>query len=433
VINLSPDKRMTYQEIHRILKPGGRLVVSDNITDTAIPASIRNNVKYRGECLGGAMQQEELVAMMEAAGFSSIRFIKRFPYRQVEGVDFFSLTYEAVKPVIMLGEQVQAIYRGPHGAIYTESGKLLVKGRVCKITAQDASLLDDSVFILDKTGAVTNIGMENICCSPQTSISDIGKSCCEPVKNNNERQDKKTEGCTVCGAELHYFTTTQVLSCSYCKQDYQANASCEAGHFVCDGCHSENGIEVIKAISSWILETDLITLLKLIRSHPAIPMHGPEHHAMIPGIILAAYRNSGGDIAEETIIAGINRGAQIPGGVCGFWGACGAAIGAGIAVSTILEATPLTPSPRQTAQAFSAKILSNIARYRGGRCCQRESWLALTETARLLEEIFSVPLTAEESLACDQYSKNKECIRKQCPLWETRVKDLQPELQFIAM
>jgi MoaA/NifB/PqqE/SkfB family radical SAM enzyme/SAM-dependent methyltransferase len=433
VINLSPDKRMTYQEIHRILKPGGRLVVSDIITDTAIPASIRNNVLYRGECLGGAMQQEELVAMMEAAGFSSIRFIKRFPYRRVEGMDFFSLTYEAVKPVFMPGEQVQAIYRGPHGAIYTESGKLLVKGRISKITAQDASLLDDSVFILDKAGAVTNIEIKNSCCAPQTSISDIGKSCCEPERNSRETQNKKTEGCMVCGAELHYFTTVEELSCSYCKRDFQANACCEVGHFVCDDCHCENGLEVIKAISSWIRETDLITLLKLIRSHPAIPMHGPEHHAMIPGIILAAYRNSGGKITEETIIAGINKGAKIPGGVCGFWGACGAAIGAGIAVSTILAATPLTPSPRQTAQAISAKILSSISKYRGGRCCQRETWLALTETARLSEEILSVPLTANELLECDQYPKNKECIRKQCPLWENRVKELQPELQFITM
>ncbi len=433
VINLSPDKRMTYQEIYRILKPGGRLVVSDIITDTAIPATIRNNVRYRGECLGGAMQQEELVAMMEAAEFTSIRFIKRFPYRQVEGMDFFSLTYEAIKPVIMLGEQVQAIYRGPHGAIYTESGTLLVKGRVCTITAQEASLLDESVFLLDKAGAVTNIAMENSCCSPQTSISGTETNCCEPENICCEIQEKKTEGCMVCGAKLRYFTTIQELSCSYCGREFPANACCEADHFVCDDCHRENGLEVIKAITSWIRETDLITLLKLIRSHPAIPMHGPEHHAMIPGIILAAYRNSGGKITEETIIAGIDRGAQIPGGVCGFWGACGAAIGTGIAVSTILAATPLTPSPRQAAQAFSAKILSSISKYRGGRCCQRETWLALTETAKLSEETLSVSLTANEILECDQYLKNKECIRKQCPLWETRVKDLQAELQFVTI
>jgi len=433
VINLSPDKRMTYQEIYRILKPGGRLVVSDIVTDGAIPARIRNNVRYRGECLGGAMQQEELVTMMQAAGFVSIRFIKRFPYRRVEGMDFFSLTYEAIKAETVAKGLVQAVYRGPHGAIYTESGTLLVKGKISTISAQEASLLDDSVFLLDTKGSVSNIRMENSCCTPQTDINSMTSSCCEPAGNCCDAPEKKTEGCMVCGAELHYFTDIRELSCSFCGQEYPANACCEAKHFVCDDCHRESGLEVTKTICHKTRETDLITLLKLIRSHPAIPMHGPEHHAMIPGIILASFRNSGGDLTKETITTGINRGAQIPGGACGFWGACGAAIGAGIAVSSILAATPLTPSPRQAAQSFSAKILSKIAKYKGGRCCQRETWLALTETAKLSKEILTIPLTANDSLKCDQYLKNRECIRKACPLWEGRDKTIQEEMQFLPV
>lgn len=439
VINLSPDKRMTYQEIFRILKPGGRLVVSDIVTDTAIPARIRNNVRYRGECLGGAMQQEELVAMMEAAGFSSIRFIKRFPYRQVENMDFFSLTYEAIHPVAVNGEGVDVIFRGPYGAVHTESGTLLVKGRRTTLAVQELALLDDSVFVLDGKGAVTNIVMENSCCSPQTEISGDVNSCCDSDSTDccgdveNKGAERKAEGCMVCGTELRYFTAAQEMACSYCGRMFSANSCCEQDHFVCDSCHRENGIEVIKAICSGTEERDLITLLELIRSHPSIPMHGPEHHAMIPGIILACYRNSGGDIKEEAILTGISRGADIPGGVCGFWGACGAAVGAGIAVSTILAATPLTPAPRQTAQAFSAKILSVISEYRGGRCCQRETWLALSETARLSAEMLSVPMVAKGSLRCSQYLKNKECIRAQCPLWENRVKTLEPELQFLSI
>ena len=441
VINLSPDKRMTYQEILRVLKPGGRLVVSDIVTDTAIPATLKNNVRYRGECLGGAMQQEELVAMMEAAGFSAIRFVKRFPYRRVENMDFYSLTYEAFRPVLVLDEVVDVIYRGPFGAVYSESGTLLVKGRRTAISRQEVALLDGSVFVLDQVGAVTNIVMENSCCSPQAEISDMessccsseGSSCCDDSEDDAAATARKTEGCMVCGSDLHYFTDVREMSCSYCGRNFPANGCCDQEHFVCDSCHRENGIEVIKTICSGTEERDMIALLQLIRSHPAIPMHGPEHHAMIPGIILACYRNSGGDIKEEAILTGINRGADIPGGVCGFWGACGAAIGAGIAVSTIFAATPLTPAPRQTAQAFSAKILKGIAEYRGGRCCQRETWLALTETARLSAEMLLVPMVAEAPLHCSQYKRNKECIRKQCPLWESRVKTLEPELQFLSI
>ncbi|MBL4902178.1 MAG: methyltransferase domain-containing protein [Desulfocapsa sp.] len=431
VINLSPDKRMTYQEIFRILKPGGRLVVSDIATDTAIPATLKNNVRYRDECLGGAMQQEELVAMMEAAGFNRIRFIKRFPYRQVENMDFFSLTYEAFRPVATGEQSVDVVYRGPYGAVYTESGILLVKGRRTTIPSREIALLDDAVFVLDDKGAVTNLVMDNSCCTPQTEISGVSANCCDSSEDK-PATERKVEGCMVCGTELHYFTATQEMACSYCGRVFSANACCEQDHFVCDSCHQKDGIEVIKAICSGTEERDLITLLELIRSHPAIPMHGPEHHAMIPGIILACFRNSGGNIKKEAILTGISRGAAIPGGVCGFWGACGAAIGAGIAVSTILAATPLTPSPRQTAQACSAKILAVIAKYRGGRCCQRETWLTLSEIARLSEEMLSVPMVAKGSLRCSQYLKNKECIRKQCPLWENRVKALESELSCDA-
>ena len=165
----------------------------------------------------------------------------------------------------------------------------------------------------------------------------------------------------------------------------------------------------------------MLRLLLTIRSHPSVPMHGPEHHAMIPGVILTALRNSGGLVDDEDILAGIDRGSKVPGGACGFWGSCGAAIGAGIAASLFLDATPLTPHPRQQAQAFTADILATIAKISGGRCCQRETWLTLNRTAELSEQYFGYSLDAKTELHCNQYRKNKECIRRGCPLWEARV------------
>ena len=150
---------------------------------------------------------------------------------------------------------------------------------------------------------------------------------------------------------------------------------------------------------------------------------------MVPGVILAAYRNSGGDISRDVILAGIERGSNVPGGACGFWGSCGAAIGAGIAAALILDATPLTPNPRQQAQKFTATILAAIAEITGGRCCQRETWLALSHTARLSEEFFGLTMQANTMIHCDQYQKNRECIRKQCPLWDMRVKAV-PEMRL---
>jgi MoaA/NifB/PqqE/SkfB family radical SAM enzyme/SAM-dependent methyltransferase len=433
VINLSPDKRKTYGEIFRVLKPGGRMVISDIITDTAIPPTIKNNVLYRGECLGGAMQQEELVAMLSAAGFAAIRLLKRFPYRQVEGMDFFSLTYQAWRPEHQIGANPQdadrdskpavtVIYRGPYGSVSTESGVLLVKGRRTAIPEADLPLLDDSVFILNKEGAVTNLTMTNNCCLPPSSTAPASACCTPPEAASPKDTTRQQSGCMCCGGELRYFTEPQAMTCHFCGQTLPADGCCEAGHFVCNGCHQENGLAVIKAICTTTREQDLIALLTLIRSHPAIPMHGPEHHAMIPGILLACYRNCGGEIGSKEILTAISRGSDVPGGVCGFWGACGAALGIGIGVATIFAATPLTAGPRQLAQEFSGRILLALAGRKGGRCCQRETYIALRETARLSSEMLSLSLRAEAEIHCDQYLRNKECIRKQCPLWEQRLR-----------
>ena len=183
VINLSPDKRKTFYEIFRVLKPGGRLVVSDIVTDQIIPGSIKNRERFRGECLGGALQQEQLLAMLRAAGFIGAQLIKRFPYRLEDGVQFYSLTFSCQKPDLQ--DKVAVIYRGPLASIMTDSGKILYKGRKGMLDRSEAEKLDASVFILSDTGQVTNQGPENNCCSePQPIPAD---SCCsQPLVGLND-------------------------------------------------------------------------------------------------------------------------------------------------------------------------------------------------------------------------------------------------------
>lgn len=77
-------------------------------------------------------------------------------------------------------------------------------------------------------------------------------------------------------------------------------------------------------------------------SMPFCHMHGPEHHIMVGMALLTAYKNSGGDIdLKKSLIEMNNRGRSVPGGACGFWGACGAGISAGMFVSIVTGSTPL--------------------------------------------------------------------------------------------
>lgn len=410
VINLSPDKRHTFAEAFRILKPGGRLVISDVVSDDRAPSSIKRDEQLRGECIAGAMVQEELFAMLTDTGFVGARVLKRFFYREVQGFPFYSLTFSARKPARAI--QSEVVYRGPFPGILMENGELLLRGKKMRIAYPGGEVLDESVFVLDDLGNVSNVTLTSTC------------DCYIPPESNKEQALESVpfvahqSGCLACGAPIRYLEREQNRSCYYCGVTKLANAVCEEDHFICDTCHTQDGVEAVKAICTSTQETDMIRLLKTLRSHPAIPIHGPEHHFIVPGIILSTYANLGGAIGRDEIVAGIERGRSVPGGTCAFWGTCGAAIGVGIAFSIIMDANPLRPSERKRVQEATIEVFNRIASYEAARCCQRESWLALTSAAQLSRQVLPVALKAQESLECIQFRKNKECLTRDCPLWK---------------
>lgn len=72
VINLSPDKQSVFDECGRVLRPGGRLVVSDVIATMGIPPEIRNDLSLYSACAGGAVRKDEIEMMLDRAGFEDI-------------------------------------------------------------------------------------------------------------------------------------------------------------------------------------------------------------------------------------------------------------------------------------------------------------------------------------------------------------------------
>lgn len=106
VINLSPDKDQVFREAYRVLKPGGRLAISDVVATIDMPEEMRNDPKLLSGCMAGAVKIEELQSYLEEAGFTQIaihpkdeskEFIKDWaPGRGVEDY-VVSATIEAVK------------------------------------------------------------------------------------------------------------------------------------------------------------------------------------------------------------------------------------------------------------------------------------------------------------------------------------------------
>ena len=80
VINLSPDKPQVWREIARVLKPGGRVAVSDMVLLQPLPAAVRGLVEAYVGCIAGAALRDDLAAMMRAAGLERIRLTPKPAY-----------------------------------------------------------------------------------------------------------------------------------------------------------------------------------------------------------------------------------------------------------------------------------------------------------------------------------------------------------------
>jgi len=72
VINLSPDKSKVFAETFRVLKPGGKLAVSDIVTDGALPEAVKQSLSAWAGCVAGAVEARDYIGMMEAVGFTNV-------------------------------------------------------------------------------------------------------------------------------------------------------------------------------------------------------------------------------------------------------------------------------------------------------------------------------------------------------------------------
>jgi len=409
VLNLSGDKRRTFAEIFRVLAPGGRLVAADVVCETEPEATILNDETLRGECISGAMTQKDLLGILEENGFTGFRILKRLPYRVVNAHPFFSLTFVVNKPEFSKPEIVRVLYPGPGKGLFTPGEQWLRPGQTCMVTERDAELLGDQVWQLDEHGFVTNVA---IAAGANCSLPPEGRLATPKQLHTNHES-----GCLVCGAPLVYHATERPAACHFCGKVLQANACCQQGHFVCDRCHTGNALELIEHLCQATTETDPIKLFLEIRQHPSIPLHGPQYHALVPGVLLACLRNAGQSVTQGQLRSAIQRGGEVSGGSCGFIGICGAAAGIGIAFSILLEATPLNASARHTVQGIVQQVLAQIAGYKAARCCQRDCWIALRVGMQLAGELWILHLPIVLPFACSQMARNKECLGIECPLW----------------
>lgn len=100
VINLAPDKPQVFREVLRVLRPGGRLVISDMVTYGEVPAAIREDLELWAGCVAGAMDREDYLAVIRKTGFERVLVKAESTYDSPDKARFGlqSVTVEARKP-----------------------------------------------------------------------------------------------------------------------------------------------------------------------------------------------------------------------------------------------------------------------------------------------------------------------------------------------
>jgi hypothetical protein len=228
---------------------------------------------------------------------------------------------------------------------------------------------------------------------------------------------QKEVHCAVCGAPLVYLTEAEPMTCALCGRTFSSRARCENGHFLCDSCHTKDAEEAAFLYCLHSSGRDPIALMQALMRLPAVHMHGPEHHFLVPCTLLCAYHNSGGKLGDlkAALKEAIARGKTVPGGMCGFYGACGAAVGAGIFLSVALDATPLSGDSFGLCNRITACALEKIGAVGGPRCCKRNSFLAIEAAAAFTAENLGVQMELPGKIRCAHSPKNAECLFGRCP------------------
>lgn len=222
------------------------------------------------------------------------------------------------------------------------------------------------------------------------------------------------EECVICKAPLEYLNEDIPMECALCHKREQSKTRCVNGHYVCNECHTR-GIDSIFGLCLSKNSKDPIEIINKMMALPFCHMHGPEHHIMVGAALLTAYKNAGGSIDLMKALSEIkSRGQQVPGGACGFWGACGAGISAGIFISVISGSTPLSGEPWGLSNRMTAKALEAIGAVGGPRCCKRDSFLSILAAVDFVKEHFGIEME-KPKIVCGHSAKNNQCLGARCP------------------
>jgi len=204
VLNLvsKKNRHRMFAEIHRVLKRGGRAVISDIVCEEEVPQELQDDAELWSGCISGAFLEDEFLQAFEDAGFYGVRILKfdKEPWQTVKGIEFRSMTIEAYKGKegVCLERNQAVIYKGPFKKVLDDDGHAMERGKRYAVC--------DKIFNLYQSACYDDM-FEFV--EPQTEISmeDASLFDCSTTRIRHAREtkgegyDATTEGSDCCSPD----------------------------------------------------------------------------------------------------------------------------------------------------------------------------------------------------------------------------------------
>ena len=160
VLNLvrDKDKQKLISEIRRVLKPGGRVAISDIVSDEPVPQSMKADARLWSGCISGAFTESGFLTAFLDAGFLAVAYDKwdQEPWKIIDGIEFRSVTLTATKgeekPCIDVGHAV--IYKGPFASVTDDEGHIFPRGERMAVCERTYRFLTDGPYKDDFIGII---------------------------------------------------------------------------------------------------------------------------------------------------------------------------------------------------------------------------------------------------------------------------------------
>lgn len=204
VLNLVGEgaREQLFREMFRVLKRGGRVAISDIVSDEIVPEAMKRDAKLWSGCISGAFQEAEFLHAFERAGFHAVTLEKldRQPWQTVKGIEFRSATVTARK--------------GKQGACWERNQAVIYKGPWKKVEDDDGHVLHrgQRMAVCDKTFRILTGAPYGDAIVPVPPLKDVPLSrakpfdCTrsdvrDPAETKGKRYRKTAAGPAVCGPD----------------------------------------------------------------------------------------------------------------------------------------------------------------------------------------------------------------------------------------